>query len=552
VNRGLAKRVAVTCWLVLSAAGYGQTGKTPMVAGDEKALWLIRTSSGGESFDIVCRPAGGKWRWAAKQRVGAPVAAAVVDGSLNVAFASGQCYVFGLEAGTEAPGPALPAAPLGLFAAGELELESPAGLAALLPAADLPTTVSATSASTATSPSTAAPGGAAVEVVVNTPSQWQHLTTIRDLPADAIDRLRAVALDGALYLLVPGGDGRANRLAMWHQGQWRDVPLEQTLSDGNVIGMQAVGGRLVIVVAGPSHESGKVSLQVASWNIKSGEFTYQPVTADGKAAVWSSGAVPKAAVLADKLALLWQEGATAKLATCNPATGVLDPAEEITIFRQPPVDDRGRGIFLGMLWGVVTLILVLMVTFRPAGAARPFTLPQHLAAAPLGRRLLAAVVDLLPFQLAAVAYMRTSLSMTSKELWDLLIEATFNKGPVPAQIAYAWAGAILLYLVYCIVLEMRVGATVGKIALRMRVVADNGEKAEWRGILLRNLVKVVELSFPVLLITTVLDHYRRRLGDMLGRTTVVNAEYAEPLPPGVDGGRRGGGQDGGASPPLQD
>ncbi len=82
----------------------------------------------------------------------------------------------------------------------------------------------------------------------------------------------------------------------------------------------------------------------------------------------------------------------------------------------------------------------------------------------------------------------------------------------------------MAFPVYCIALEKLYGATLGKLALRLRVVGQGGRKASLRELALRNISKILELAvFPFLLLP-VFTRYRQRLGDKVAWTTVIDLE----------------------------
>ena len=84
----------------------------------------------------------------------------------------------------------------------------------------------------------------------------------------------------------------------------------------------------------------------------------------------------------------------------------------------------------------------------------------------------------------------------------------------------------LLWLAYFVVLEATVGATVGKLALGIRVVNADGSKLDWGSAIVRNILRIVD-AFPYFipyLVGAILvwtSPTRQRLGDRVGKTAVV-------------------------------
>lgn len=98
--------------------------------------------------------------------------------------------------------------------------------------------------------------------------------------------------------------------------------------------------------------------------------------------------------------------------------------------------------------------------------------------------------------------------------------------------AVAWGVATF---VYHTALEATFGQTLGKRAVNVVVVKENGDPCDWGASTIRNLVRVVD-SFPIYLIGMVailLSGDDQRLGDMAA-STFVTAVAPEPDQPGQD------------------
>lgn len=82
---------------------------------------------------------------------------------------------------------------------------------------------------------------------------------------------------------------------------------------------------------------------------------------------------------------------------------------------------------------------------------------------------------------------------------------------------------------YPVVFELRSGATPGKRALGLRVVADDGTPLTPAASLIRNLLRAVDflpLAYGAGLVCTLLDRNCRRLGDLAAGTLVIHARPA--------------------------
>ena len=90
----------------------------------------------------------------------------------------------------------------------------------------------------------------------------------------------------------------------------------------------------------------------------------------------------------------------------------------------------------------------------------------------------------------------------------------------------AWGGSIgLLSILYFIVMEATQGATLGKMALGLRVVKVDGSPISWGESIIRNLLRIVDGLFAYLVGAILIwnSPLRQRLGDRAAGTVVVRS-----------------------------
>ncbi|MCK4277017.1 MAG: RDD family protein, partial [Phycisphaerae bacterium] len=120
-------------------------------------------------------------------------------------------------------------------------------------------------------------------------------------------------------------------------------------------------------------------------------------------------------------------------------------------------------------------------------------------------------------------------SLEWSEIWRIAQQYSMS----PAG-AYAQILTFLSFTAYGVVMELRFGATVGKLIFKLRVTASEGTRAGLRAVLLRNLVKIVELYWPPLFLLIVLlvalNRNHQRLGDLMGQTAVIDNSATPPEP----------------------
>jgi uncharacterized RDD family membrane protein YckC len=94
---------------------------------------------------------------------------------------------------------------------------------------------------------------------------------------------------------------------------------------------------------------------------------------------------------------------------------------------------------------------------------------------------------------------------------------------------------LLVLVAYFVILEATVGATVGKLALRVRVVNADGSKLDWGSAIVRNVLRIVD-AFPYFipyLVGAILvwsSPTRQRLGDRAAGTVVVTKDSVGRTP----------------------
>ncbi len=142
----------------------------------------------------------------------------------------------------------------------------------------------------------------------------------------------------------------------------------------------------------------------------------------------------------------------------------------------------------------------------------------ELPVAGLGNRVLAAFVDVLLLSVLAVAAVAAGMALAT-------------------QLGLGWGWVLgvvllLLFLVqwgYFVACEVAMGGqSPGKLLVGLRVVNDDGGQPSTASLVVRNLLRVVDLFVGVVLMA--LDPRCRRLGDRLAGTVVVHERRPEPQP----------------------
>jgi uncharacterized RDD family membrane protein YckC len=150
---------------------------------------------------------------------------------------------------------------------------------------------------------------------------------------------------------------------------------------------------------------------------------------------------------------------------------------------------------------------------------------QAALAYPVGRRIVAALIDiavLAGLYLVLVALFGDFESGTRTGP-DGEETTSFNANLEGAGFVLY----VLLVLGYYIVLELILRATVGKLAMGLRVRSVDGGEAALSGIFFRNVLRIVD-ALPFLyivgLVSVAVTQHRQRMGDLAGKTVVVRTK----------------------------
>jgi uncharacterized RDD family membrane protein YckC len=96
----------------------------------------------------------------------------------------------------------------------------------------------------------------------------------------------------------------------------------------------------------------------------------------------------------------------------------------------------------------------------------------------------------------------------------------FNLSGIPAIIEF------ILIFVYFILMELFAGATVGKMVFKLKVVKDDGSKADFRSIAIRNLLRIVDFLPMFYLVGAIIvarSDKKQRFGDKIAHTVVIKS-----------------------------
>ena len=541
-------RTALVLLIVMAAVSAAPAAEAPgeklILAGDSRTLWLVRSNKERSAFAVVARPAGKKWRWIARQLVGAPTMAAVSDGQVHVLFDSGAQRIFRMGSSESVPGSRVAAMSLAICAATDFGSIPGASLLAVA-AEKAPRPAAETARATQpTSRSHSRPAGAggqstdsiqpahSVRLVVRqkTPTEWREVADMLHQPAGPGGRGFLAALGQTVFLALAGGDG-PNRLWALEGRAWREISLPDRLARLDLLALLTVEDRLVLALMDREADGRGRQVHLAMTDATAGELSVRSVRKDKVVRSWPAGTDLHVARPGNELALLWKEDSRIRLGSCD-LTGKFMPMADVTVFDKLPSEGRGQRLHQQVQWAVMLLVFALV--FRPRNRA-VFVLPPGLHPAPMPRRILAVLVDTAPFGMLSAGFFASDLRTTVVD-WHEVRASNI----VPDAVLYWQLLAVGLYTVYATVMEARRGATIGKTILQMRVVDGEGKPPRLWAVILRNVARMIPLLWGqllfLLLLFSIFNAARQRLGDVLARTCVIDARFVPPPLPADEPG----------------
>ncbi len=177
-----------------------------------------------------------------------------------------------------------------------------------------------------------------------------------------------------------------------------------------------------------------------------------------------------------------------------------------------------------VIWAALAFAIVSSLRWRRLMQGRVFDLDKlHLA--PLGVRLGAGLIDVLPALTPLLILLRHP-EATPRQALELL---EFAAAP--------------LYLLHTTAIEAAFGRSLGKMCLGLRVVSIDGTRPSISSLLIRNLLRIIDIGLVFLPLAVILfSPLRQRTGDVAAGTLVVR-------PPAGAEVTDSSSDDGGARPP---
>lgn len=350
--------------------------------------------------------------------------------------------------------------------------------------------------------------------------EWQTLSLPRSLKPAAVKMLAAPDPTGDIIALLAWEDeGKRTLIHRLSAGAWTSESFDWQLVDGAVsLAVQ----RNLFLVQPVERQSNQLTLALMRGSKPpilgtlglSDQFSAWSASADGdRIAILASTRPAKSETRADPI-LAWTH------------YHIHHATDEQPVFNPLTIAD-GPLLMQYVLQIVIVLIVAVTMIFllarnQPRRREQTPRLPPTLIPAALPR-ITAAVIDLAaPGLVTMWLYAIGNPTQLLRELWTgSAVEF------VQLQPALVFIG---LFTLHTTLTELFTAATLGKFITGCRVVNHTGGPPHLWQVLARNLYKIVEITYPILLIMPMLSAHYLRLGDLVAGTTVVT-----PRPPAASG-----------------
>ncbi|HPD28943.1 MAG TPA: RDD family protein [Phycisphaerae bacterium] len=249
-----------------------------------------------------------------------------------------------------------------------------------------------------------------------------------------------------------------------------------------------------------------------------------PVLDDGKPLEMDAGAA--VAAFGDYLAVVRPAGNKAEaglwsLKDGKPAKPFVDvPTRQ----GEPKPPSSYRNLADVIIIGVLMAVVLVIFRRRHEHTIAPAMLPAEVVVANLGKRVVAALIDMLPAMILVGWLWRTPIADFWDDLSTIGLLGRFpNDIPVPHALFWAGLAFRLIYAAYCLVFELFWSATPGKRLMGFSVVTESLDRPSRLQVLARNLTRPLELEPAMIFFLAIVffTPYRQRIGDLLARTVVI-------------------------------
>lgn len=338
--------------------------------------------------------------------------------------------------------------------------------------------------------------------------RWVDGTLPADWPEEArkwvVTRESGDATPTLVTLMPAADDAQQLRIYEWKQDAWQRQ--DHDLSAVRDVVPLAVDGQLLLACVQATGSPAGADIMVYA------------VLPGGVHPVGSLGAVPTGG--SETWTVLPIGSTIARITRADDDT--LD-VEQIDLLGQkvspivvPPVslvDSWTSAGWLPVVLCIAVAMPLLLYYWRKSPDGEGLKLPKDVVPADLMRRMIAVIFDMVPAVVIA-------LQVYSIPFAELLQRVPGRNVSLEKTSAYLLVVGI--FFLHTVVTEALTGRTLGKYFMSLRVTQLDGQRATVAQVVIRNLLKIVELiAWPLMAAPLMRPIARQRLGDLVAKTIVV-------------------------------
>jgi uncharacterized RDD family membrane protein YckC len=168
------------------------------------------------------------------------------------------------------------------------------------------------------------------------------------------------------------------------------------------------------------------------------------------------------------------------------------------------------------------VLLIMAVLFRGVSLPGELAVPANVVQAAFWRRGAAFLIDFMPVVMLGSLIWQDHFMELARIIQTESSFEVLSRDPQMLVISLIMHG---IFAAYCIVTEGFFGWTLGKriMGLEVRQVKEMSARASWKQVIIRNVVKMLELNYFPMLLVVFLTRYRQRVGDMMAGTVVLQS-----------------------------
>ncbi len=355
-----------------------------------------------------------------------------------------------------------------------------------------------------------------------------------DLPVDG-EVLAMLAANGVVHLVYQAESNGAPwtyRRSPGSSEPWTE-PVELPIKGDPACSAAGWASGEAVLLVGEAGEGGVI---VRSLRLADGVWTYGADLVDETGRVIRFSPSPVVALFAGRVAVATvnDEGVAELGLWSLDEGGPMEASSVVKPLTRPAGSDIeptsvGR---IALQCAVLVVGLGAVFMWRRDAVVRAVQLQPDQALASHWRRMAAFAIDSVIIAPVLVAVMSAVLAAGDDGLTPPERLILGMRGSSGIFWALVIPGAV--FGLYAGVFETILRATPGKRIVRLSVVREDGTRCELSAIVIRNVVRVVELYFPPLVLLVAVTINRQRLGDLFARTVVVEPAAGSLLGPGRD------------------